>query len=102
MSNEREISRRTGNNIVTYIYVNIITLPLDYVCYRQAVAEELQEQRGENILFHMGMVYIMHILYVEEGVREDYQFVSKVIPLNSIRLLNLIGEGMHLHLSITM
>ena len=42
------------------------------------------------------MVYIIHILYVgEDGTKDDYhdKFMNKVIPRNSIRLLNLVGEG---------
>ena len=62
---------------------------------------ELQEQRGGELkVFYTtwGWFNIMHILYVGEGVRDfhcEEEFVTKVIPQNSIRLLNLIGEGMY-------
>ena len=51
----------------------------------------------------MVMVCVMHILYVGEDVREDghcEKFVHKVIPQNSIRLLNVIGEGMYMYINI--
>lgn len=45
----------------------------------------------------------MHILCVEEDVREDCHhenFMSKVIPRNSVRLLNLVGEGRFVSISV--
>jgi len=61
----------------------------------------LQEQRGAELkTLYIAQWWFTYVFYnyVGEDVREDgdcEKFVSKVIPQNSIRLLNLIGEGMY-------
>ena len=69
MSNKGEIGTRTGT-ILTKFSLDINTSTM---VHRQPMQRELQEQRGGEL---------------------NNSYISTVIPQNSIRLLNLLGEGM--------
>ena len=63
------------------VVLDIDTLPLGYGTDNQWQEKSYKNKEvvNGNILYNIAMVYIMHILYVGEGVK-DFQCEEVVIP----------------------